>query len=106
MKPSKLKVAYNSNFGGWGLSENVLKYLVEKKAISEEDIDNPFVFYEDKDRHNKILIEALELYADENPDIEIIEIPGNTYFITEYDGMEDVIYPGHPDFIVVEDEED
>lgn len=105
MKPSKLKVAYNSNFGGWALSENILKYLVEKKAIPEEDIDNPFVFWEDKDRCNKILIEALELYPDET-EIEIIEIPGNTYLITEYDGMEEVIYPGHPDFIVVEDEDD
>lgn len=96
-----MKVVYHAGYGYYKLSESVLNYLREKGLLTTDEWDE----YQLIPRHNKVLVEAVELFKDDNPEIFIQEIEGNGYYIRDYDGAEDVIYCGHDEWINVNDDE-
>ena len=106
-----VKVAINNCWGGFGVSQAVYRFLIDKKnwQISKET-DNPkekiiywdernheyFCSFYDLDRANPDLIEAIETIGlkesnDRYSEIQIFEIPNNTkWYISNYDGMETI----------------
>lgn len=93
-----MKVVYHCGFGGYSLSESVLDYLRKKGILTTDNWDEYYCI----PRHNRVLVEAVELFKDDNPEISIEEIEGNGYYISDYDGAEEVIHCGHKNWIVVE----
>jgi hypothetical protein len=111
-----MKVAINTCFGGFGLSEPAFEKLLERKGIAfeKEDGESKFIgasyykegmcgdaegylaqyeFYED--RSDSDLIAVIEEFKEASnswaADIAIVEIPDDVeWYIHEYDGMEHV----------------
>lgn len=93
------KVAYNSYYGGFGLSEKARKLLNELKG---EEVD-----YLDLPRHDKDLVAVVEELGSEASgtfnSVTIAEIDSDRYRISEYDGWEKVITPDLENYIVIEE---
>lgn len=93
------KVAYNSYYGGFGLSEKARKLLNELKG---EEVD-----YHDLPRHDKDLVAVVEELGSEASgtfnSVVITEIDSDRYRISEYDGWEKVITPDLENYIVIEE---
>lgn len=91
-----MKVAYNSCYGGFNLSQAAVEYL-HNKGVNVDNIHRAIFEYE-WERHDPFLIEAIETLGDAaNGDcskLKIANIPdeyGTYYTISEYDGMESVV---------------
>lgn len=93
------KVAYNSYYGGFGLSEKARKLLNRLKG---EEVD-----YHDLPRHDKDLVAVVEELGSEASgtfnSVVIAEIDSDRYRISEYDGWERVITPDLENYIVIEE---
>ena len=93
------KVAYNSYYGGFGLSDKAQKLLNELKG---EEVD-----YYDLPRHDKDLVAVIEELGSEASgrfnSVTVTEIDSDRYRISEYDGWEKVITPKDESYIVIED---
>ena len=93
------KVAYNSYYGGFGLSEKAQKLLNELKG---EEVD-----YYDLPRHDKDLVAVVEELGSEASgtfnSVVIAEIDSDRYRISEYDGWEKVITPNDESYVVIEE---
>lgn len=93
------KVAYNSYYGGFGLSDKAQKLLNELKG---EEVD-----YYDLPRHDKDLVAVVEELGSEASgrfnSVVIAEIDSDRYRISEYDGWEKVITPDLENYIVIEE---
>ena len=91
------KVAYNNTYGGFMLTDRVIDYLRQHGMPIDKDgyIENPdgtyFSVNYDIERHNPLLISALEKYPISS--ISIAEIDSDRYWIWEYDGIEHVYTP-------------
>lgn len=99
-----MKIAYNKNLGGFALSYEVIKYLKEKGMNIDEDdftLDGENLYYA-LERHNPLLIEALEKYPDD--DIGIFETDSDRYYIEDYDGAEIVLTPNNIPWVIVKKE--
>ena len=106
-----MKVVINSDFGGFGLSDEAIRKFAEKKGITlveekcgqfghtnfynGEISDENFFFESDIPRDDETLVEVVEelgnaasgLYAS----LKVVEIPENVnWYIQEYDGREHV----------------
>jgi len=92
------KVVINSCYGGFGLSEDA------KRLFNQIQIDRKIpvtvwdeIWVGDIPRHHPILIQVVELLGDaagsDYSSLEVVEIPGNQYRISEYDGYESVQTP-------------
>lgn len=83
------KVAYNSCFGGFSLSDRAMRWLEGRGA--EDMGERPSC------RHHPLLIECIEALGVEAEgscaSLSIREIPGTQYKIDEYDGSEQVVCP-------------
>ena len=91
------KVAYNNTYGGFMLTDEIVDYLRQNGMPI-----NNFGYIENPDgtcgnveyiieRHNPLLIEALEKYPISS--ISIAEIDSDRYWVWEYDGIEHVYTP-------------
>ena len=93
------KVAYNSYYGGFGLSDKARKLLNELKG---EEVD-----YYDLPRHDKDLVAVIEELGSEASgrfnSVTVTEIDSDRYRISEYDGWEKVITPDLENYIVIEE---
>ena len=92
------KVVINSCYGGFGLSE------AAKRLFNRIEVDRKIpvtvwdeIWVGDIPRHHPILIQVVELLGDAAGDdyssLEVVEITGNQYRISEYDGYESVQTP-------------
>lgn len=88
-----MKIAINSNFGGFSLSKEAYDYL-------GLEWDNYGTAYSYNESRNDIkLIECIEQLGKKAngryADIKIVEIPDNVkYYIEDYDGI-DIIHENH-----------
>lgn len=97
------KIAYNTCYGGFSLSEKA-KMLYRELTGMKEDAH----FDEDDlPRHDPVLISVIETLGSEanGPCARIAIRPINTsaYRISEYDGAERVITPADENYIVIEE---
>lgn len=94
----KVRVVYNSDWGGFGLSDEAIKWLKEHGLEFEDEDDIP--------RHNKLLVQCVHELGrkanDEYSDLRIRVLSGNQYRIEEYEGKESVWEPDNGDWITVE----
>ena len=93
------KVAYNSYYGGFGLSDKAQELLNQLKGKE--------VNYQDLPRHDKDLVSVIETLGSEASgmfnSVRIVEINSDRYRISEYDGWETVITPEDEEYIVIEE---
>ena len=85
------KVVINKSYGGFSLSEIALEWIAKHASdLAVEDGSRI-------PRHHPMLAAAVEVLGDlangEDADLIIIEFPGEQYFITEYDGAEELYTP-------------
>lgn len=96
-----IRVVYNADWGGFGLSEKAERRLEELKGAAVDSID-----LWDLPRHDPDLLRVVdELGVDEASDdwacLRIAEVAGDRYIIDEYDGVEKVITPEAINWVVV-----
>ena len=107
----KNKVVINSCYGGFGLSERAIKRYQElsgKVLPSWETPCGTVWGTEDIPRHDPALVQTVEELGEDangrNACLTVEEIPGNRYYITEYDGIEEIHCPeAEYSWIVIED---
>ena len=93
------KVVINCSYGGFRLSTEAAKILVEQGVEDiEVDEDGWVLGGWDLCRHDPRLVAVVEELgteraSSENARLVVKEIPGNRYRITEYDGLETLEYP-------------
>jgi hypothetical protein len=93
------KVVYNACFGGFGLSKEGKERYVELTGCDP-------VFYEGSlDRHDPALVQVVEELGDAASgfcgNLQIEEIEGSLYRISEYDGSESVETPDSLDWVQI-----
>ena len=84
-----MKVIINSCYGGFGLSDQAMQMLKDRKGNTVD------LFYFDENRDDSDLVEVVERLGYEANDdfskLKVVEIPdGIEYSIEEYDGLEHV----------------
>lgn len=97
------KVAYNTCYGGFSLSEKAKMLYRELTGMSEDD----YLDVHDIPRHDPVLISVIEKLGSEANGtyarIAIRPINTSAYRISEYDGAERVITPADENYIVIEE---
>lgn len=82
------KVVYNTCYGGFGLSELALRWLMNHGFNGDAYLI---------ERHNPLLVQCVEELGDEAnaeySELAIAKISGNKYIIENYDGSETVLEP-------------
>ena len=104
------KVVYNACYGGFSLSKEAAKWLIEHGSDKiNEDINSITfnMFNYEGERHDKLLIECVEnlgseLASGNCANLQIAIINGNKYRIDEYDGSETVIEPNDEKWITID----
>lgn len=110
------KVVYNACFGGFSISLTAMKWLADNgrdeiKAIAEKELkestNEDFGFSCcDIQRHDPDLVRCVETLGSaangKCADLEVRELEGNQYRITEFDGFEEVCTPEDEDYIIIE----
>ena len=113
------KVVYNNCFGGFSLSVKAVKWLAENghgkiKEIAQKYLENDIDRYarygcylSGIDRHDPDLVRCVETLGSkasggELSHLDIAELKGNRYRISEYDGAEDVIEPEDEEYITID----
>ena len=110
------KVVFNACFGGFSISLTAMKWLAENgrdeiKSIAgkylRESPDEEFGFLCcGIQRHDPDLVRCVETLGYEAngrfANLEVRELKGNRYRITEYDGSEEVYEPEDEDYITIE----
>ena len=95
------KVVYNSDFGGFGLSELAKEYLLRNYGLTEADINK-------LPRHDPRLVRCVEALGEQANDdyskIVVKELKGNRYRIDEYDGWESVVEPDDIEWITINED--
>lgn len=99
------KIAYNTCYGGFSLSEKAKMLYRELTGMKEDD----YLDVDDIPRHDPVLISVIETLGSEanGPYAQIAIRPINTsaYRISEYDGVEKVITIDEEKYIYIEEEE-
>jgi hypothetical protein len=108
------KIVLNSCYGGFSLSQAGALRFQELSGevldfISGEDLADPsdiLWLTGEIPRHHPALVQVVEELGEaangEHASLGIEEIPGNRYYITEYDGVEELHYPESEGWIVIE----
>ena len=96
------KVVINNCYGGFKLSEKAVKRYEELSGTTYPDMSWDVL------RHEPALVQVVEELGQEangsGACLSIEEIPGNRYYITEYDGIEEIHCPeAEFSWIVIED---
>lgn len=97
------KIAYNTCYGGFSLSEKAKMLYRELTGMKEDaHLDE-----DDLPRHDPVLIKVIETLGSEAngsyADIAIRTINSPAYRISEYDGAERVIIPADEKYISIEE---
>ena len=109
------KVVYNACFGGFSISLTAMKWLAENgrdeiKAIAVKHLrkypNEDFGFHcHDIERHDPDLVRCVETLGYKAngrcANLEVRELKGNRYRITEYDGSEEVYEPEDEEYITI-----
>jgi len=124
------KIVVNKCYGGFGVSDEVLKYIFDKlsddkkqqlnngwkaeaKRTSKEYPDASgwtlleeiyYGYVSNLPRHDKLLVEAIENVPVPDGDysnLEIVEIEEGKYIIEEYDGYESVTTPSSINWVEI-----
>lgn len=97
------KVAYNTCYGGFGLSKKAELLYRSLTNMSDEDA----FFADELDRHDPVLIAVIEKLGKEAngflSNLAIRTINSSKYRIAEYDGIERVITPEDEKYISIEE---
>ena len=97
------KIAYNTCYGGFSLSEKAKMLYRELTGMKEDD----YLDVHDISRHDPVLISVIETLGSEvngsYARIAIRTIDSPAYRISEYDGIERVITPADENYIVIEE---
>lgn len=95
------KIAYNACYGGFSLSEKAILRLKELGVEYKTDYD-----FDCMKRHDPRLIQVIEELGEEASggcaELEICEIEGKLYRISEYDKMESVETPDTTEWEIAE----
>lgn len=95
------KVVINKCFGGFFSLSKKAKEILLNKGYKHYDIE-----FDNIPRHNKDLVEIVETLkleaSSEYSKLVIETIPGNKYYIVEYDGNEEIFYPEMNEWINIE----
>lgn len=102
-----IKVAINTTFGGFQLTEEASKMLNELKGYKA--LDPKYGFLPTAiPRHDPDLIEVIRKLGPRaskgSSNIIIVEVYGNKYIIEEYDGSERTVTPDQIEWIEVNDD--
>ena len=104
-----VKVVYNRCFGGFGLSDEALKRLIELGCTEVETDGGYYHLPCDFPRHHPLLVKVVEELGEKaNGDfanLKIATIEDNRYIINEYDGQESVQTPDYINWVIVDDQE-
>jgi len=112
-----IKVVYNSCFGGFSISKKCAERMAElgseeAKAMLQEHANDDMPFWHggwDGDRHDPMLVEAIEKLGDEASgdcaSLVRVTIEGDRYIISEYDGRESITTPEDINWVVVQSTE-
>lgn len=91
------KVVYNSNYGGFGLSDLAISRL--RELLPDANLYSAYEctrYFADK-RHHPVLVSLVQDLGAEASDplseLSIKEIDSDRYIIKEYDGLETVVTP-------------
>ena len=99
------KVVINDQYGGFSLSPEACDYLNEKYNL---EIDRKYGFIDEQDvtRHDKRLVEVVELLGEKAngycAKLVIKEIHSKLYRVCEYDGNEWIETPDNQDWVIIE----
>jgi hypothetical protein len=91
-----VRIVYNTDWGGYGLSDKAIKRYWEIKGEPEPE---DWTKREDFKRHDPILLQVideigLDAASGNWAELAITELPrGTKYYIKEYDGYECVVTP-------------
>lgn len=80
-----MKVVVSKSYGGFMLTDDQFDMLMDLK----NEVVNPFSI----PRHDLDLVRVVETLSSPDSSLQIVEIPGSIYRITEYDGYESVETP-------------
>lgn len=99
------KVIYNSDYGGFSLSDKAAELLA--KRTGKDEVKDPYVAKWEFDRHDPDLVAVVEELGVEAASgelacLDIAEIEGDRYIIDEYDGNESVITPNDIDWVIID----
>lgn len=103
-----LKVVYYASHGGFCVPALIRNDIID--WFRDHNLELP-VNLSDIPRHHPALVESIEKYkrkefCEDLDDFEIATIDSDRYYITECDGLEEVIAPdSHTPWIIVDEEE-
>lgn len=101
---NKYKVAYNTCYGGFGLSKEASEYL-NKHWNCNIDPEYGYIDEDEIPRHHKGLIEVIEMLGDkangEHAKLKVTEIDTPMYRIYDYDGIESVETPDSYTWVII-----
>jgi len=104
------RIVINTRYGGFGLSREASEML---NKLKDDEVVNPDYGYINENlvpRHDKDLIKVVETLGNKaNGDyasLVIINLRGNIYRITEYDGLESYYEPDSLDWITIGEEDE
>jgi len=114
------KVVYNSEFGGFGLSDEAINWLLKKGSTHVNMFDQPSALsvngtWEgprhgtwEGPRHDPLLVECVETLGTKAngsySHLNVSTISGNYYKINEYDGSEGVEEPSDTEWVDARDD--
>jgi len=106
------KVVYNDCYGGFGLSNEAIDWLLERGSkyirLHEDSRFKRKGVWDEGPRHDPLLVECVETLGKEASDqfakLAIVEIQGPLYRVDEYDGMEYIQEPDDIDWVDVRKE--
>ncbi len=95
-------VVYNTDYGGFALSEKAMTWL-EDRAVSREEMGYQGI---DLNRHDQLLALCVMTLGSEangaSASLRVHRLTGTKYWIDEYDGSESVVEPSTMNWITAE----
>ena len=99
------KILISACYGGFGLSDEAAKRVLELKGILSDEAVVTFNVY-DLSRHDPVLLQVFAELGDvansDHSNLTIVEISGNKYRVEEYDGYESIATPENQDWTFVD----
>ena len=95
------KVVFNDDYGGFGLSNDALDWLIEHGSAHVEKYENPTSLsgkgWWNGSRHDPLLVQCVEILGTKASDsfahLIVCELKGEYYQIKKCDGLETVLEP-------------
>ena len=103
------KIVINDYYGGFGVSKEAVQWMIDN-GLEEQyyyTINNTNVHLSNFEipRHHPLLVQAVEKFGEQADglcsSLKVVEIEGNRYRITQYDGWESVETPEDIEWITI-----